>query len=662
MDALQPWLSREWLCTNGLGGFASSTLAGCNTRRYHGLLVAALEPPVGRTLLLSKLDETLLIGGDRLELATNEWHDGALAPQGARLLASAAMDQGRFRALFRGEGWEVEKQVWLEQGQNTTFVRYLLTGRLPSASLELLPLCACRDFHAEQRGTPGWQFASGPTSEGWRVQAYEGAPTLLIDADGPLAREAAPAWYWQFLHRAERERGLDCLEDLFRPAILRAELRRGEPLLLRASAEPEPAPFSGALERQREHTRLVLAGAEANSTEGQLRLAGDAFVARRSTPHGPGHTIIAGYHWFSDWGRDTMISLPGLLLATGRHDTARQVLATFAGLIDQGLLPNTFNEQGGAEYNNADATLWFFHALDRYLRATEDNGLLRQLFPALEDVVRWHLRGTRHGIHVDPADGLLFAGEPGIQVTWMDAKVDDWVVTPRIGKPVEINALWFNALCLMSVWARDLHAEDTSYGDLSRQAGASFRERFWFAQGRHLYDVIDGPEGPDSSLRPNQVLALALPFSPLFGAQAAAVLEAVTNALLTPLGLRTLAPDDPKYLARYGGDRRQRDGAYHQGAVWPWLMGPYLDAHLRIHRDPAAARALLAPLLAQLSEGPGLGCLCELFDGDTPHAPGGCIAQAWSTAEALRVWSNLHRPVPPAGGPEHLSGGEHARD
>ncbi|MGH2363282.1 MAG: glycogen debranching enzyme N-terminal domain-containing protein, partial [Chloroflexota bacterium] len=258
MDPWQRWLSREWLCTNGLGGFASSTLAGCNTRRYHGLLVAALDPPVGRTLLLGKLDETLLIDGERVELATNEWHDGTIAPQGARWLASAAMDQGRFRVLFRGEDWELEKQVWLEQGQNTTFVRYLLSGGLPSAGLELLPLCACRDFHAEQRGTPEWQFAGGPTTDGWRVQAYEGAPNLLLEADAPLACEASPAWYWQFLHRVERERGLDSLEDLFQPAIIRAELQRGEPLLLRASVELEPAPFSGALERQHEHARQVL--------------------------------------------------------------------------------------------------------------------------------------------------------------------------------------------------------------------------------------------------------------------------------------------------------------------------------------------------------------------------------------------------------------------
>jgi predicted glycogen debranching enzyme len=350
-----------------------------------------------------------------------------------------------------------------------------------------------------------------------------------------------------------------------------------------------------------------------------------------------GRTVIAGYHWFGDWGRDTMISLPGLTLVTGRHDVAARILRTCAHFVDQGMLPNRFpDEDETPEYNTVDAALWYFEAISAYHTATGDDVLLRDLFPVLQEIIEWHLRGTRYNIRMDPDDGLICAGKPGVQLTWMDAKVEEWVVTPRIGKPVEISALWYNALRIMAGFAHRLGEAAAAYDAAADQTRASFA-RFWNAEAGYCYDVLDGPKGNDPTLRPNQLLAVSLPYSPLTEEQQRAVVDACARHLLTSHGLRSLAPDDPAYVGHYGGEQHQRDRAYHQGTVWGWLIGPFVTAYLRVYGDRELARSFLRPLMHHLADH-GVGSISEIFDGDPPFTPRGCIAQAWSVAEVLRAW------------------------
>jgi predicted glycogen debranching enzyme len=450
------------------------------------------------------------------------------------------------------------------------------------------------------------------------------------------------AWHWNIFHRVEQQRGLPAHEDHFAAGRFLATLQPGETWIFVATLEADVDwDWDWVLSEEVARAHGLVEQAGLSGEPGwvqQLALAADQFLVRR----GSGQTVIAGYHWFGDWGRDTMIALPGLALATRRFDVAADVLRTFARYVSQGMLPNRFPDASQQpEYNTVDATLWYFHAIDRYLAASGDDVLARELLPILADIVDWHLRGTRYQIHVDRADGLLYAGGPGVQLTWMDAKIGDWVVTPRTGKPVEINGLWVNALRVMGRLCTRLAAPAVhDYGGLAAQASASF-ERFWFADGPYLYDVIDGPGGDDSSLRPNQLLAVALPYSPVSGDRARAVVDACARHLLTSFGLRSLSPDDPGYVGRYGGDQKQRDAAYHQGAVWAWLIGPFVDAYLRAYgRTPSAlavARSYLAPFEMQLGAN-GLGTLAEVFEADPPFAPRGCIAQAWSVAEVLRAW------------------------
>jgi len=657
IKTLEEALAAEWLYANGLGGYASSTLACCNTRRYHGLLVAALEPPVKRTVLVSKLDETLWVGQVPFELGTNEFQDGTIHPRGQQYLAHFEQPLGIPTFTFSFQDWRLEKKVWLEQDQNTAFVRYTLQ-RAPSASrLEVRPLCACKDFHCEQQAGP--DFTVSEQDGAIEVQAFPGAQPYWLACDHPAGFEAAPGWWWRFLHRVERERGLDMLEDLFTPGTFSVAVLPSQPVTFRLTAEHEPASFEGALERAEEHGRrsfspLPLGEGLGEGPLGKLRFAASQFLVQRQPE---GRSVIAGYHWFGDWGRDTMIALPGLALGTSQPELAKDILRTFAGFVDRGMIPNAFGEHGGAEYNNVDGTLWFFAAIDRYLRGSGDSAFMGEIFPTLEGIVDWHLKGTRYNIKVDPADGLLYAGEEGVQLTWMDAKVDDWVVTPRIGKPVEVNALWFNAICLMAAWARELQRESSDYEQLATQIGKNFRKRFWYAAGHYLYDVVDGPDGDDASLRPNQIFAVSLPYAAVYGPHAKAVVAAVERALLTPVGLRSLAPDDPRYVGEHTGDRWQRDASYHQGTVWSWLIGPFLDAHLRVHKDKSRAEELLRGLLQHMDAESGIGTISEVFDGDEPHRPRGCIAQAWSVAEVLRIWQQLHTETPPK--PLNLVGGNH---
>ena len=659
---LEPTLRREWLITNGLGGFGAGSLAGCQTRRYHALLIAAEQPPVGRTALLVDLDLVARVDGRDYELACHEYADGTVHPHGYRLIESFALDGTVPTWTYALGAARLVKRVFMGRGVNTTYVTLTLERALGPVALTARPLCTGRDYHWQRRGAEG--FGTSPVDGGCRVTASGTAAALTLTADtGGFT--AGPGMHWNLRHREEAARGLDAHEDLYTPGSFEVTLAPGATVSFTATIERHAEPAARALAGLRSHESALLAslaGPQPPWIE-QLVLAADQFVVARGalapdgTAGGPGgRTVIAGYPWFSDWGRDTMIALPGLTLATGRPAIAAEILRTFAEHVSEGLLPNRFPDAGGApEYNTVDATLWYFVAVHRYHEATGDLVLVRELYPVLADIVAWHRRGTRHGIAVDPQDGLLRAGEPGVQLTWMDAKVGDWVVTPRAGKPVEINALWCNALAILASFARALGdpAAAQELGAAAATAQAAFAARFWYEPGGYLYDVLDAPGGqpPDRSLRPNQLLALGLPYPVLDTARAAAVLAVCERELLTSYGLRTLDPANPAYVAHYGGDPRRRDGAYHQGTVWPWLLGAFVRAHFAVHGDADRARSYLAPLEQHLADA-CIGQVSEIFDAEPPHTPRGCFAQAWSVAEVLRCWigpgAANGRPAPAA--------------
>jgi predicted glycogen debranching enzyme len=651
---------REWLCVNGIGGFASGTIAGTQTRRYHGLLVAALNPPLGRTLLAAAAHETVTYADQEYTLGSARWASGVVDPTGYRLIE-------RFRLEGTTPVWTyaladalVEKRVWMEPGANTTYVRWRVLRGSGPARLAVRLLVNYRDYHATTRaGT--WRMDVAPVDSGLRVTAFDGARPLLLLAPGA---DVAPEhdWYRDFELPRERERGLDHIDDHLHAATFRARLDPGAALTLVMSAEAEPLLDADAGWRRRvDHEAGILtrwrqaqtAAAHAPAWIWHLVLAADQFVVRRAGGEDPdGASVIAGYHWFGDWGRDTMIALPGLTLATGRPEIARKIITTFARFVDHGMLPNRFPDAGEApEYNTADATLWYVEAIRAYHARTGDDGLLKEVYSVLESILAWHRQGTRYGIHEDRSDGLLAAGAPGVQLTWMDARIGDWVVTPRTGKPVEINALWYNALRSIADFARRLGRPADELDRLAARVAASF-ERFWSARDGWCFDVIDGPDGDDPSLRPNQILAVSLSHSPLSIPRARAVVDACASHLLTSYGLRSLAPFDVRFVRTYGGDSRTRDSSYHQGPVWGWLLGPFAMAYQRVYGDAARARQFLAPLADHLGDY-GVGSVAEIFDGSAPFAPNGCIAQAWSVAETLRAWHALDGN---AGAPRPSSG------
>ncbi len=645
LDAI---LAREWLVTNGLGGYASGTVAGACTRRYHGLLVAALLPPVRRAVLVAKVDEALEVGGRRFELGTNEYHDGTIDPQGYTYLSAFHLDGAIPVWRYTVPGASLERAVWMAHGENSTYIRYRLAPRSHPARLIVRPYLTERDYHATTRGDPGRALAVTPVPSGIRVEPWPGAvPYTLRMSRGAFT--TGGTWYWKLLHRVERARGLDDLEDLYVPGTFEAELRPKDEVMLLATSEPDTdgrSPLGGAAyRRERARQGALLRRArhlppdpaplpEAGGLAARLVLAADQFLVR-----GRGRrSVIAGYPWFTDWGRDALIALPGLTLATGRHREAREILLSLAGTVDEGMLPNRFPDDGAPpEYTSADAALWYFCALESYLARVPDRPLLKRVFPAVAEIVRRYRAGTRHGIHVDPRDGLLAAGAPGLALTWMDARVGGRAITPRHGKPVELSALWYNALRAIARWAAILDREPDAYDAEAARLREAFAARFVNPADGYLYDVIRPDGTPDDALRPNQILALSLPHPVVEGALARTVLEAVTARLLTPLGLRSLAPGAPGYRGVYRGGPAERDEAYHQGTVWPWWLGPYAVALLRVTGDRARARGLLTPFRAHLLEA-GLGTVSEIFDGDPPHRPHGCIAQAWSVAALLEVW------------------------
>ena len=641
-------LEREWLETNGLGGFASSTIVGCNTRRYHGLLTAATKPPVGRLVLLSKLEETFLVDGRPFDLSVNRY-PGVVHPQGHQYLTGFRLDP--FPVFtYSVEGIEIEKSVFMAHGENTTVIQYDVRGAEGrDCRLEIRPLVAFRDYHSTTHENdaldPHVEVEPGLAT----IAPYQGLPSLHFSHDADEF-EALGYWYRGFEYDVERERGLDCHEDLFCPFVARFNLKQRSSVALIASVERQDVRRAAVLRREEIHRRerVLLSSLIQEPFVRALVGAADQFIVAR----GDQKTIIAGYHWFSDWGRDTMIALPGLTLVTGRSDVAKSILLAFARHVDRGMLPNRFPDAGEApEYNTVDATLWFIEAVRAVVQHTSDYEFVRDnLYSVLVDIIDWHVRGTRYGIRVD-ADGLLASGEPGVQLTWMDAKVGDWVVTPRQGKAVEIQALWYNALRIMGDLARQFGdaAGRQRYADMAALAQRNFNAQFWNEASGCLYDVVDG-ETRDASIRPNQVFALSLAHTMPSSEKARSILDVIERDLLTPYGLRSLAPNDAQYRGRYQGDPWHRDSAYHQGTVWPWLMGPFITAYVKVNGGSAQARqrsaAWLAALEQHLKEG-GLGQISEIFDGDAPHHPCGCMAQAWSVAELLRASiEDVFRPEP----------------
>ncbi len=638
---------REWLATNGIGGYASSSLAGANTRRYHGLLVPAFAPPLGRAVLLSKLEEEVRVE-DALYLLSANKYPSVVQPQGFRHLVHYENHPVPTWTYTFHEGTvTLQKRVWMPHGKNTVYIQYTLIKAPEAVKFGLVPLMAYKDYHTEQHRWDG--FHGTITNDGpgrLKFVAYDTAEPLWFTLPPTFAWSGHSGWFLNFEHTREQERGLDCTEDLYCPGHWDGTLAPGQTMTLVATVETEtPAQADDSLhaEYARQQSLLTAAGLGGGSEPfaQTLTLAADQFLIEH-TERVARATIMAGYPWFTDWGRDTMIALPGLCLSTGRHDLAKQILTSFSGATHNGLLPNRFTDGGGgAEYNTVDASLWFFHAVHQYALASGDwDFAAQQMLPVLQDILTHHINGTDYGIGVDPSDGLLHAGQPGVQLTWMDAKVGDWVVTPRIGKPVEINALWHNALRVAALLARRAGKDDAAsdYETRAAQAKASFAPAFWNEDAQCLYDVIGDDGQPDASIRPNQIFALSLPFPLLSPEQARAVVDKVGEHLLTPYGLRTLAPGSPDYQGHYGpGDQRLRDGAYHQGTVWPWLLGAYVDAHLQVYQDKGAALNLILPFLSAAMHDYGVGSLCEIRDGDAPYAPNGCIAQAWSVGELLRA-------------------------
>ncbi|WP_205910360.1 amylo-alpha-1,6-glucosidase [Rhizobium sp. FKL33] len=628
----------EWLVTNGIGGYASGTISGIPTRGYHGILVAALKPPVDRRVCVPALVEVLHVEGREIALSGLRWSDGSIAPDPSPSLLTFRLEGLLPIWRYDCAGVVFEKCLWMDHGANVTRVQYHLLSASGPATLSVGVLSDARDYH-------GRSFSSD-----WRPDISTGDGFLQVrtgDVDlfarMPGAHVAVDGSWWRGFDLAkERERGLTDREDHIHAAVLTRDLAVGEPVQLTLSVGQDAAISADALaeERQRQTDLLKLADMDdAPDWVRHLALAADQFVVRRYLHDGaPAHTVIAGYHWFADWGRDTMISLPGLTLVTGRPEIARSILSAFADVIDGGMIPNRFPDAGTEpEFNTVDATFWFVEAIAAVHRTAPDAAFLTQIYPVVCSIVDHLAQGTRYGIRIDPTDGLIHAGEEGVQLTWMDARVGDRVVTPRIGKPIEVNALWISNLRFIIAAGESLGRDVAAFRDHLAKALTGFA-RFWNEQTGFCYDVLDGPAGHEGKLRPNQIFAARAATGALTGEQCRRVIAACERELLTPCGLRSLSPADPDYIPRYGGDQQARDGAYHQGTVWAWLIGAFVEAHLDHFGDRSRALEILTPLGDQLRI-EGLGSIGEIFEARAPYAPRGCIAQAWSVAETLRAWA-----------------------
>jgi predicted glycogen debranching enzyme len=653
-------LRREWLVANGLGGYASGTVMGVTTRRYHGLLIAALPAPYGRMVMLNHLFEQLrLDDGTVVAISGGEGECSAMAADSASCLSEFRLEMGLPVWHYETGGFVIERRLLLPYNQNAVHISYQVISGPGSARLELRPSLNFRPHDVPASKMPASPYSLSVSGERYEVIERPDQPSLRMRLYGERPRFVSDGGSTQELfYRREADRGYDSRGLLWSPGYFSIDLMAGRTATLVASTEPweivEALKPAEALAAEIERRRRLLNESHPGIREGpaaELVTASDQFIitptgrrkdsARAWAAGEDVRTVIAGYHWFTDWGRDTMISLEGLTLLTGRHNQARWILRTFTQYIREGLIPNMFPEgQNEGRYNTADATLWFFHAIDRYLEATGDLMTLRLLLPKLQEIIDHHQRGTLFGIGVDHKDGLLNQGQDGYALTWMDAKVDDWVVTPRRGKAVEINALWYNALRLLEGWIREELGEEAArpLAEQADLAKKSFNERFWYAEGGYLYDIVDGENGDDQSCRPNQVLAISLRHPILDKERWEPVLKVVRERLLTPVGLRSLAPGHPDYKTKYFGDIRARDAAYHQGTVWAWLIGPFVDAWLKVYpEDKVGARHFLEGFIPHLDQA-CMGSISEVFDAEPPFTAHGCISQAWSVAEVLRCW------------------------
>jgi len=653
-------LEGEWLVTNGLGGYASGTILGALTRRYHGFLVAALPAPHGRVMMLPHLAESFRAAdGTTYDIGGEERADGSSTVIGAAWILAFELRGGLPVWRYQVGDAVVERRVLMPHEQNTVHIHYRLVSGKGPVRVKLRPSLQFRPHDAPVATPLGGPYVLTASGDRYEIAAPGGLPPLRLFVHGARKALTLEARTIAGVHyRVEERRGYESTGDLYSPGFFRADLAAGADVTLVASTEAwetllalAPAEASAAERRRRDSLLAAAPPAARRGLAAELVLAADAFIispagriedaARAHAAGDEVRTVIAGYPWFTDWGRDTMIGLEGLTLAAGRRLEAGYILRTFARHVRDGLIPNHFPE-GGREgiYNTADATLWFFHALDRYLAVTADRATLRHVLPTLKEIASAHRRGTRFGISVDPADGLLGQGEEGYALTWMDAKVGDWVVTPRRGKAVEVNALWYNALRLLERWLReeDSDAAARPLAELIERVQRSFNARFWNDKDGCLYDVVDGERGDDPAFRPNQIFAVSLPNPVLARERWRPIVERVKTRLWTPVGLRSLAPGHPDYKPRYDGDLRARDAAYHQGTIWAWLVGPLVDAWLKVYPgDKLGARKLLLGFEDHLAHG-AVGTLSEIFDAEAPYRPRGCIAQAWSVAEVLRAW------------------------
>lgn len=638
-------ISLEWIITNGLGSYASSTISGANTRRYHGLLIASLVPPTQRTLVFSRIDELVKINNETVKLSTNQWSDISVSPEGYKYISEFNLDPFPVW-IYKFNNVTLTKSVLLTYRANLLLIDYQLGYESPDIELQLAFLVNHRDFHAETKGNDDWLFHQRFIKDGVIVQAYPGAQPVWIKwVKGSYKR--TDVWYYNYHYYMEKMRGFPAIEDQYNPGVLNVPLCAGDRITIAVSTEEINNIPDFCLVKEKELRRYKQLGLNSflpSDIPPELIYAADQFIVdRRSTG---GKTIIGGYHWFGDCGRNALIALPGLMLVTKRYETARNTLKTFIATLDQGMIPNRFSDYSqDVEYNSVDATLWLFYAIEKYLAYTKDSYFVKeQLYPQLQIIIEWYTQGTRYNIRLDTKDYLISAGEPNVQLTWMDAKIGDWVVTPRQGKPVEVNVLWYNALKIMENLSKlfGYKEESKNYAYKAKKCQESIITKFWNPEYNCLYDCINFNCQPDITIRPNQIFAVSLPYSIFSPKQEMAIVRIVEEKLLTPYGLRSLDPADSNYKGIYDGSTYSRDSAAHQGTVWSWFIGHFITAYLKVHgrteENLSIAKDLLFPLIEHLTTTAGIGGVSELFDGDYPHLPRGCISASWSVGEILRVW------------------------
>jgi predicted glycogen debranching enzyme len=643
MSTPLPPREAEWLEADGLGGFASGTVSGVRTRRYHGLLVPATIPPAGRTILVNGFEAWVELPGATLAISSQRYNPDILYPDGASRLSSFRLEPWPIWTFELSEGLAIEQEFFAVHGTKTVALSWRILGDCSvPAKLRVRPLLSGRDFHSTHHENNSFQFTAIEKPEQVIWHPYHDLSSIAARSNGSYRHD--PCWYRNFLYVEEQRRGLDCIEDLASPGVFEWEISTDPAVLLLAAQQTNSNQSEAALHfydslRYKERSRRY-------QFSTPQRLAADTYIVKR----GEGRTIIAGYPWFGDWGRDAFIAMRGLCLATGRPDDARDILVQWSTAVSEGMLPNRFPDHGETpEFNSVDASLWYIIAVQDYLQSCQNQSPAvavsdtdrQKLQNAVDAILIGYARGTRFGIKLDD-DGLLACGQPGVQLTWMDAKVRDWVVTPRIGKPVEVQALWLNALWIGSQFS-------PQWKDLFDKGKASFEERFWNEAAGGLFDVIDCDHrsgSNDPSLRPNQIFAVGgLPLQLIKGERAARLVGTIEANLLTPVGLRSLAPKESAYVPHYEGGVAQRDGSYHQGTVWPWLIGAFVEAWLRVRGNTSEAKAeargrFLPPLRDHLHEA-GLNHISEIVDAEPPHTPKGCPFQAWSMGEYLRLLSSL---------------------